>query len=110
MSFKIGDTVLARWLGKTKGYVQGTTWYHATITAKRSDGRYDIDYQDEVGTVELDVPEIRLVRNVPGDNEYIQQQIRARNEEQKQLLRQKPKGTLSSHYQLPFSPSLYNIR
>ena len=109
MSFKVGDLVLVRWLGKTAGYVRGTTWYNATVSAKRGSS-YDIDYQDEVGTVELDVPEIRLVRNVPGDNEYIQQQIRARNEEQKQLLRQKPKGTLSSHYQLPFSPSLYNIR
>ena len=63
MSFKVGDLVLVRWLGKTRGYVQGTTWYNATIAAKRSGNRYDIDYQDDVGTVEWDVPEVRLVRN-----------------------------------------------
>ena len=90
MSYKIGDMVLVRWLGKTKGYVQGTTWYNATITAERGDETYDIDYEDDIRTVELKVPEIRLVRNVLGDDEHIHQQIRARNEEQ--LSRQRPKG------------------
>ena len=33
------------------------------------------DYQDEIGTVELDVPEIRIIRNIPGDDVHIQQQI-----------------------------------
>ena len=109
MSFKAGDLVLARWLGKTRGYVEGTAWYNATIVAKRSGSRYDIDYNDDIGTVELDVPEIRLVRNVPGDDEYVQRQIKARNEEQK-LMKQKSKGEnsrLSStqvafHYLLHF--------
>ena len=96
MSFKVGDIVLVRWLGKTKGYVQGTTWYNATITSKRSNGRYDVDYQDDIGTVESDVPEIRLIRNVPGDNEYMQQQIKARNEEQKQLLKENSNGVYAN--------------
>ena len=87
MSFKVGDLVLVRWLGKTAGYVRGTTWYNATVSAKRGSS-YDIDYQDEIGTVELDVPEIRIIRNIPGDDAYIQQQINARNEEQKQLLKE----------------------
>ena len=87
MSFKV--EIWSWYVGweRQRGMCIGTTWYNATVSAKRGSS-YDIDYQDEIGTVELDVPEIRIIRNIPGDDAYIQQQINARNEEQKQLLKE----------------------